>query len=234
MMRNSVEQIREGILQGDLNLVQDIISAQPHLKDKCDEDLRTPFHWACSAGHITIAKWLINMNANALTVDEAGWTPLMSASASGRTDTVKWLLDNDLCENPPITTTKHTKSTPLHFAASRGHTDIVRLLVRAGASLTAKDANGHIPLAKAICNSHEETVRYLIDQMQSSDYLDWIEDATGENLLHLAVNNHDIEIGAILFQRSHGELAKRLNKREKSPADLASRGELLRWKELMD
>jgi ankyrin repeat protein len=51
---------------------------------------------------------------------------------------------------------------PLHFAASKGHTDICRFLVQHGAEIGAKDSAGNTALHLAAAKGHADTVEMLL------------------------------------------------------------------------
>lgn len=53
--------------------------------------------------------------------------------------------------------------TPLIEAAAAGRTDLVKLLLAAGAEPTWKDSEGETALLKAAANGHREAVALLID-----------------------------------------------------------------------
>ncbi len=66
---------------------------------------------------------------------EAGWNPLIFASAGGHTSLVQELLS--LKANP-----NHVENegwSPLHFAAVNGHADIVKMLLDAGAHVDERN-----------------------------------------------------------------------------------------------
>jgi ankyrin repeat protein len=52
-------------------------------------------------------------------------------------------------------------STPLHFAAREGKTDVVNLLLERGASVHCKDTDGDNPLQCAEINGHTATTVLL-------------------------------------------------------------------------
>ena len=55
------------------------------------------------------------------------------------------------------------EQTPLHMAAMRGDTDVVKLFMAKGADVTVKDRFGKIPLHLAIGNGRHESVKMLLD-----------------------------------------------------------------------
>ena len=98
--------------------------------------------------------------ASLSTADEELWTPLHSAASSGRSPAAVALLLS-LLSSPsakdggaaaaasaadPLTSGKRT---PLHYAASKGHAEIVRVLLAAGADPAAADGTGARPLHRA-------------------------------------------------------------------------------------
>ena len=62
----------------------------------------------------------------------------------------------------PARKTETGADTPLHLAASRGHADITRELLRGGADYRAKARNGWTPLHAAMFHNHTEVARLLI------------------------------------------------------------------------
>eukprot|EP01043_Picozoa_sp_COSAG02_P053585 COSAG02_NODE_5937_length_3930_cov_4.274863_2_plen_322_part_00 len=62
----------------------------------------------------------------------------------------------------PARKTETGADTPLHLAATRGHADITRELLRGGADYRAKASNGWTPLHAAMFNNHTEVARLLI------------------------------------------------------------------------
>lgn len=63
---------------------------------------------------------------------------------------------------PDYPVDERLKWTPLHWAAYRGHADIVERLVAKGADVNAKDAGGETPLLLAACKGETEVVEVLV------------------------------------------------------------------------
>ncbi|XP_075209802.1 death-associated protein kinase 1-like [Lycorma delicatula] len=72
--------------------------------------------------------------------------------------------------------------TSLHVAARLGNISVVRILVSAGASLTATDCNGETPLLHAARHGHLDTLQFLI--MAGSCLT--TQNKEGEHALHVA------------------------------------------------
>lgn len=107
-------------------------------------DRVTPLHMACLTGDVQITDFLLQKGAwvNAQSIDNS--TPLCDACAGGNVECVKMLLNRGAFVNPPL-----LLSTPLHEAALRGYTDIVTVLILAGAKLNVNDLHYGTPLHAA-------------------------------------------------------------------------------------
>ena len=71
---------------------------------------------------------------------------------------------------------------PLHAAAANGHTEVARLLLRAGASLTAENDQGQTPFDLATEQGHEELAQILKQSLQLSEA---VENGDGEQVRRL-------------------------------------------------
>lgn len=145
----------------------------------------TPLHWACTESSIPHVALLWKKGADVEARDASGCTPLLIAAQYGQVDVVAYLLKHgariqavdtskdtalhwaaykgsiQVCgllafyETLSFTTTDNYGQTPLHLAALRGHTSVVRyILVRLTKKekemLFLKDKNGRTPLDLAI------------------------------------------------------------------------------------
>lgn len=83
-------------------------------------------------------------------------SPLMMASLKGQLDVVKRLIALDADVNKP-------GWTPLHYAATNGHTDVIRLLLEHHAFIDAQSPNGTTPLMMAASYGSPEAVKLLLE-----------------------------------------------------------------------
>jgi ankyrin repeat protein len=66
------------------------------------------------------------------TVDEEGWTPLMTAASAGRLELVRVLWPHTISLRDAVSS---SGSTALMYAASKGHADVVEFLVQQAAKV---------------------------------------------------------------------------------------------------
>ncbi|MDT7688681.1 MAG: fibronectin type 3 and ankyrin repeat domain protein 1 [Acidobacteriota bacterium] len=86
---------------------------------------------------------------------------LSSAVADGDARVVAALLEVGLHADTPLST---SGETPLMRASARGYTEVVRVLLDAGADSNAQRADGFTPLILAVFFGHEEIVRLLVER----------------------------------------------------------------------
>lgn len=111
----------------------------------------SPLMLAAIKGELELCRQLITRDAD---VNKPGWTPLHYAATGGRMAVVQLLLDNFAyidAESP-------NGSTPLMMAAMYGSTDMVTLLLGAGADPGLRNAQGLNALDFAKKGGHPDSV----------------------------------------------------------------------------
>jgi hypothetical protein len=88
--------------------------------------------------------------------NQLGETPLMLASLKGSASIVKRLLDLGAEANQP-------GWTALHYAATSGHADVIRLLVAKNAYIDADSPNKTTPLMMAARFNHQPAAKALLE-----------------------------------------------------------------------
>ncbi|WP_179403989.1 ankyrin repeat domain-containing protein [Burkholderia guangdongensis] len=89
--------------------------------------------------------------------DKAGENALMLASLNGDTGLVTLLIDKGAEVNKK-------GWAPLHYAATNGHDDVVKILLDHSAYIDTASPNGTTPLMMAARGDHGSTVTLLLDQ----------------------------------------------------------------------
>ena len=131
--RLNVTQTANAIRDGDSTAFRSLKEDQWQrmLKVKDDDD-RSLLHTAAGCGNVEVLDAFLQHGGKQLVnqADEDGWTPLMSAASSGNTEVVQRLI---AC-GAQADSANDMKRTALHFAASKGHEDVMRMLLNAGVS----------------------------------------------------------------------------------------------------
>lgn len=109
------------------------------IKHGCDINLRSaflqsPVFLAAGCGHLEFVKLLVESGADLQLRYVLGNAPIHEACLNGHEDIVQYLLGQSGCD---VNYRTHRKETPLHMASLKGHVGIAKLLMSAGADLTA-------------------------------------------------------------------------------------------------
>lgn len=139
--------------------------ADPNLRGSAgiDYDSRmkpSPLDVAVSAGHAEIVQELIRHGADVKSICGRGWSPLHLACELGHLAVAKVLLDAgaDVRLGGPTGI-----DSPLDLAASGGHADLVRELIRHGVSARTASVDGWTALHHASENDMPEAVEALVE-----------------------------------------------------------------------
>ena len=156
--------------------------AEPYRGDrKVDKRLKDSIGWCATRGDVdTLEEVLRRRGLGAR--DAHGWSWLHHAAAGGATDHLKAILrvvrdrdddDADDDDEAPLDACEDLNGmTPLHLACVAKHVDCVRLLLKAGASVTSKDSMGFTSLELAGKAGHRaRRIRALLNSTgETSDY----------------------------------------------------------------
>uniref|UniRef100_A0A452IC59 Kinase D interacting substrate 220 n=1 Tax=Gopherus agassizii TaxID=38772 RepID=A0A452IC59_9SAUR len=127
--------------------------------DERNENGQTPLMLAAEQGNLEIVQELLKKGANCNLEDADNWTALISAAKEGYVDIVEELLNcNVNLEHRDMQYSIY----PIIWAAGRGHSDIVHLLLQHGAKVNCSDKYGTTPLIWAARKGHLECVKYLL------------------------------------------------------------------------
>ncbi|KAJ2961996.1 hypothetical protein NQZ79_g2755 [Umbelopsis isabellina] len=120
---------------------------------------------------------------------------LFDAAMSGNLQSLTTLLETQA----PDTIQSSTGLSPLHFASSRGHIEIVKhLLDIAGASVDIVDREGETPLLKAAYHGHKDIVSFLIEDHDAATSH---QDHDGWTALHNACSQAHLDIASYLLDQ---------------------------------
>ena len=119
--------------------------------------------------------------------DSTGRTQLAQACDKGQIDRVRTLLTDDHPDGY-IDEPDNAETSPIQMAALKGHVQIVKLLIDAGARLDVKNNEGDTPLIDAVENSHTDVVELLLSQ---PDLNPWHENSRGSRALDLVNDDEE-------------------------------------------
>jgi ankyrin repeat protein len=88
-------------------------------------------------------------------------------------------------------------NTPLHYAADRGHKDIVELLIAKGADINAKNNDGQTPLHYAVEKGHNDIAELFIADGADIN----AKNNEGQTLVDIAVNQNRSEVVKLLVAK---------------------------------
>ena len=108
-------------------------------------------------------------------------------------------------------------STPLHNAASNGHTELCKVLIEHGADVMKEDNDGNTPLHNAASKGHTELCKVLIEH--GADVMK--EDNDGYTPLHNAASNGHTELCKVLIE--HGADVMKEDKNGSTPLHLMAK-----------
>lgn len=113
--------------------------------------------------------------------------------------------------------------TALHYACSKNHPEVVKLLIKNGADVNAADRYGATPLHRAAAQDREQVTRLLLAdsriQMNKAD-------RSGNTALHCACEDSCENVAVLLMQSGADRSIQ--NKEEKTPLDLVPTYEMRR------
>lgn len=120
---------------------------------------RTALHLTSTYGHSTgveITKLLLQYGANVNAQTKKGVMPLHSACEAG-----DWCIVNVLLEHDAIVNCSSDMS-PLHLASYKGHSEVVKLLLKFGANIDTYDLYGMTPLHAALLHAKKQVITTLL------------------------------------------------------------------------
>ena len=126
----------------------------------------SPLMWATAKKNLDIVKLLLAHGADPNLVNYLGQVAIMFASRYGSYEITKKLVENRAIVNPTINLNNRP---PLSEAASRGHLEIVRLLVEHGANIMHKGIDNKSALDLTMDAGYGDVAKYLRRIMHEMD-----------------------------------------------------------------
>ena len=167
------------INSGQLAAVERLIESGVDLNFAAPSNGQTPLVLSVLTQRVDMAAALVKAGADVSVAEKTSWRrrPVQLAAAAGHYSLVADMLRRSPSE---VRSVDAMMFTPLHSAAVRGHVDVVRLLLDAGAEVDAADDRGRTPLFRAAEYGRAAVVDLLVD---CGAHLDWV-DAFGWTALY--------------------------------------------------
>ncbi|XP_037983995.1 transient receptor potential cation channel subfamily A member 1 isoform X2 [Motacilla alba alba] len=181
---------------GQIELMQLIIDDSSYeVLNVMDSSGNTPLHWATKKNQVESVRLLLSRGANPNILNSNMMAPLHMAVQSLHNEIVKVLVQHSSTDvnlegeagntpiivacykdNPEALTLLNEKCTALHFAATQGATEIVKLMMSSYAGeesiIDAVDGNKETLLHRTALFDHYELAEYLISMGANIDSVD--------------------------------------------------------------
>ncbi|XP_065174102.1 serine/threonine-protein phosphatase 6 regulatory ankyrin repeat subunit A isoform X3 [Atheta coriaria] len=150
--------------------------------DATDDQGQKPIHAAAQNNYSEVAKLFLQQHPSlVMATTKDGNTCAHIAAAQGSVTVIEELMKFDR-SGVISARNKLTDATPLQIAAEGGHADVVKALVRAGASITDENKNGFTAVHLAAANGHGT----VLDVLRSGNNLRVVSKKLGVTPLHVA------------------------------------------------
>ncbi|KAK1414134.1 hypothetical protein QVD17_29875 [Tagetes erecta] len=231
-MEKMEKNLYEASLEGNINTLLMLLQQDPLILERVTLDRHgdTPLHIASTLGHTNFIKEVITRKPNlAMECDSQKRVPLHIASAKGHTEAVKLLAAAnpeacDACDRDGM--------NPIYLAAVKGHYEVVKELMQtqphAARALVQQDTILHL------CVKHDQldVLKLLIEIMNDHEFLN-TKDAYGNNILHLAVADKQVQTINFLLLTTTIEVNATNNNGETSMDMLAKVPRDLKYQQIM-
>ncbi|KAJ3190679.1 hypothetical protein HK101_008470 [Irineochytrium annulatum] len=127
-----------------------------------DDEGWTAVHFAAKAGSIPILQYLLSKSCPLTTATPDGLNVLHIASVMGKVEALRFLLSKVPDPAALLAASDGLGWSCVHFAARSGSKDVMEALLRAGAGLKSRTADGRNVLHVACQNKRLDLLRYLV------------------------------------------------------------------------
>jgi ankyrin repeat protein len=185
--------------QGRTDIIKIVAEKGVPVSEQRKEDGVTALHLAASEGHVDCVRALLRLKCNVMIRDDEEKTAYEIANADcrrafeaeffqrvamGLGDEILQLLKAGVDVNSTDGST--TDETAMHWAASFGHTETVRLLIEQGADVNVRNKQGATPLHEAAHSGHEATFELLLKSGADSGFVGEAGYSTGKTAVDTA------------------------------------------------
>jgi ankyrin repeat protein len=156
---NSITPLLKASWDGDLPIVQYLISKRANINARATDTKETPLMNAVTRGHTEVVRALLAAKADVAPRNSFDFNAFTSAVAAGNQEIAGMLLDAGAKVDDGA-----SGLTPLAFAVSSGNIEMIRFLVKRGADVNHGAKTGdQTALISAILGAQIESVKTLIE-----------------------------------------------------------------------
>ena len=166
--------------------------------------IHTAYFYACEKGSIEVEEILRKAGA----VDSMWWTAIMAAAKGGSCALLGVLLGR-LGGNSRINFTDPDGRTPLSYAASGGHEDVVRLLLLVGADALRADQSGSTALMYASASGHTKVMQLILEHVASANHINATTPGGDTALIRAAINGKKEAFSFLVDRKANLEVKSR-------------------------
>ena len=170
------------VQEGHADCVEAVIKSFINVKDGNEDPVLLT---AARQGNLKCIEALVGAGADVNLSGKRGITPLTSSAARGYIDCVKFFIENGACVN---SLNPDEEEFPLVLAAVNGQTEIIKILLDAGADVNRKRFSGFSALTRASGAGHHETLKILLERgaaTATDEALEWAADGGHDKCLKL-------------------------------------------------
>ncbi|KAF8774112.1 Ankyrin-1 like protein [Argiope bruennichi] len=174
---------------GYTEIVQKLVTQYGATLDALTLTKRTPLHLAAENGKLDVCSVLLEMRADANSIDNTGQTPLLLAAENDHPEVVKLFLRH----KPELVSMANSNGfTCAHIAAMKGSVAVIKELMKFNRSMvtSARNLTGNTALHLAASGGHAEVVKVLIEAGSSATE----ENADGYTALHFAAKDGHVKV----------------------------------------
>jgi ankyrin repeat protein len=152
----------KGRFSDDCRLITALIGAGAQI-EATTEDGATPLLLAADMGHVKAAEILLNNGADLLHKDKEGWQAIHWAAQFGHLGILEYLCPKIVASIPLNQIKANDWTTPMHCAAEVGQLRVVKLLIKNGFEVAARNKKGQTPKILAQNNGYNNVVKALTE-----------------------------------------------------------------------
>ncbi|KAG5818949.1 hypothetical protein H9Q74_000241 [Fusarium xylarioides] len=164
--------ILQAALLGHLDTFALLLAEGADVEALTPETKWSALHLSARIGQIAIVRLLVHKRASLGLSDYKGYTALAHAADAGFSDVVRELIKGNVSDILPevaenqqslfVNPQNDERDTPLHLAASHGHSQVVQILLQNGAKPQMRNKIGYTPLHLAVVGGFDDITKTLL------------------------------------------------------------------------